>query len=78
VAPGEIVVLTIAGASTAPRARVFGRELRAFPAEGGAWTVLVGIDLDVKPGKYTWRSTPAPTRRRTCSRSRPSSSGRGR
>jgi murein DD-endopeptidase MepM/ murein hydrolase activator NlpD len=53
VAPGEIVVLTIAGASTAPRARVFGRELRAFPGEGGAWTVLVGIDLDVKPGKYT-------------------------
>jgi len=53
VAPGEIVVLTITGASTAPRARVFGRELRAFAAEGGAWTVLVGIDLDVKPGKYT-------------------------
>ena len=53
VAPGEIVLLTITGATTAPRARVFDRQLRAYPAEAGAWTVIVGIDLDVKPGKYT-------------------------
>ena len=53
VAPGEIVLLTIAGATTGPRARVFGRELRAYPAEAGAWTVIIGIDLDVKPGQHT-------------------------
>jgi murein DD-endopeptidase MepM/ murein hydrolase activator NlpD len=60
--PGELIVVRIedARAATAPagsrtladvRVRVFGKSIRAF-ADRGAWTALVGIDLDQRPGRY--------------------------
>lgn len=52
--PGSVLLLTITGegALTAVRARAFGRELSPFPVDSRTWQVLVGIDLDVKPGSY--------------------------
>ena len=52
--PGSVVLLTITGegALATVRARAFGRELSPFPIDGRTWQVLVGIDLDVKPGSY--------------------------
>ena len=54
--PGELVVLTITLPD--PRAslhvRAFDRDQPAFPIDEGArvWRALVGIDLDVAPGRY--------------------------
>ena len=55
VQPGELVVLTVASAAAleAIRARAFDRALLAYQSDPRTWTVLVGIDLDVKPGTYT-------------------------
>ena len=55
VQPGELVVLTVASAGPleAIRARAFDRALLAYQSDPRTWTVLVGIDLDVKPGVYT-------------------------
>ena len=55
VQPGELVVLTVASAAPleAMRARAFDRVLLAYQSDPRTWTVLVGIDLDVKPGTYT-------------------------
>lgn len=52
--PGSVVLLTITGegALAAVRARAFGRELSPFPVDSRTWQVLVGIDLEVKPGSY--------------------------
>ena len=52
--PGELVVLSIVGpeASDRIRVRAFDRDLVPYPAADRAWRVLVGIDLDVKPGTY--------------------------
>jgi murein DD-endopeptidase MepM/ murein hydrolase activator NlpD len=52
--PGSVILLTIAGESPLPavRARAFGRKLSLFPVDGRTWQVLVGIDLDAKPGSY--------------------------
>lgn len=54
VAPGEIVILTIT--SNAPiaalKVRAFGQDLTPFPENDRAWRVLVGIDIDVAPGKH--------------------------
>jgi murein DD-endopeptidase MepM/ murein hydrolase activator NlpD len=52
--PGSVILLTITGESPLPavRARAFGRELSPFPIDNRTWQVLVGIDLDVKPGSY--------------------------
>ena len=54
VAPGEIVVVTITGAAqgSPPRVRAFNRDLPPFAVDDRTWRVLVGIDLDVKPGKH--------------------------
>jgi len=53
--PGELVVLTIRTPEPvdAIRARAFDRELMPFAVDPRTWRVLVGIDLDVKPGTYT-------------------------
>jgi len=53
--PGEVVMLTIAGAR--PLREVQARAFdRAFPCFGTAdplkWSGLIGIDLDTKPGRY--------------------------
>ena len=52
--PGSVLLVTITSDSalTAVRARAFGRELSPFPVDSRTWQVLVGIDLDVKPGPY--------------------------
>ena len=52
--PGELVVLTVAGvpAESDVTARAFDHELPAFRVAPGTWQVLVGIDLDVKPGRH--------------------------
>jgi Peptidase family M23 len=54
VAPGEIVVLTIT--SNAPvadlKVRAFGQDLMPFAENDRTWRVLVGIDIDVAPGKH--------------------------
>jgi murein DD-endopeptidase MepM/ murein hydrolase activator NlpD len=52
--PGSVVLLTIESDEPVPvlRARAFGRELTPFPLDERTWQVLVGIDLDVKPGTH--------------------------
>jgi murein DD-endopeptidase MepM/ murein hydrolase activator NlpD len=54
--PGSVLLLTMASDDPLPalRARAFNRDLAPFPAglDGRTWQVLVGIDLDVKPGTY--------------------------
>jgi murein DD-endopeptidase MepM/ murein hydrolase activator NlpD len=51
--PGEVVVLSITTATPAEpiRVRAFDRDVPAYP-NNGAWQVIVGIDLDVRPGSY--------------------------
>jgi murein DD-endopeptidase MepM/ murein hydrolase activator NlpD len=52
--PGSVVILTITGEVPVPalRVRAMGRELSPFLIDSRTWRVLVGIDLDVKPGSY--------------------------
>lgn len=52
--PGSVLLLTINSDDPVPtlRARAFNRELAPFPVDARTWQVLVGIDLDVKPGTY--------------------------
>jgi len=54
VRPGELVVLTLAvpASTDAVRVRAFDRDLQPFRVDDRTWRVLVGIDLDVKPGTY--------------------------
>src|SRR3954447_15729661 len=54
VQPGELVVLSIAGApaSATIRVRAFDRDIAAYADREGLWRALIGIDLDVKPGTY--------------------------
>jgi murein DD-endopeptidase MepM/ murein hydrolase activator NlpD len=51
--PGEVVVLTIAAPADAValRVRAFDRDVPAY-RDGNEWHAIVGIDLDVKPGRY--------------------------
>jgi len=55
VRPGELVLLTV----TAPkslsdvRARAFDRDLPTYPVNARTWRVLVGIDLETAPRKYS-------------------------
>ena len=52
--PGEVVVLTVnsTAALTGLRVRAFDRALESFRVQDRVWRVLVGIDLDVKPGPH--------------------------
>jgi hypothetical protein len=52
--PGELVVLSIVLPQPADRIRVraFDREIAAYPDGDRRWRALVGVDLDVKPGRY--------------------------
>jgi len=54
VQPGELVVLTVTTSAEVGtlRARAFERSMLPYRVDARTWTVLVGIDLDVKPGKY--------------------------
>jgi len=53
--PGDVVVLTIGGASASETVRVhaFGHEVPTFAATAGRRRALVGIDLDVRLGTQT-------------------------
>ena len=52
--PGEIVVLTLTTSTPVDEIRVsaFGRELVPLRQSPTEWRVVVGIDLDIKPGRY--------------------------
>lgn len=51
--PGELVVLSIAAPDAATiTVHAFGHSVEAYTADDGGWRALVGIDLDVKPGRY--------------------------
>jgi murein DD-endopeptidase MepM/ murein hydrolase activator NlpD len=54
VQPGELVVLTLVTPkpTESVRARAFGVDLRPFRVDERTWRVLVGIDLNVKPGSH--------------------------
>jgi murein DD-endopeptidase MepM/ murein hydrolase activator NlpD len=54
VQPGEVVVLTVNSTAvvTGLRVRAFDRTLVPFRVDDRSWRVLVGIDLDVKPGPH--------------------------
>lgn len=55
VRPGEVVVLTIDGASAGDvKVHAFGMEIPAY-RDGAQWRAVIGIDLDVKPGAYAVR-----------------------
>jgi hypothetical protein len=62
VQPGSVVVLAISGATPGGvvRARAFGRELTPFRNQRGGWQILVGIDLDVRPGQYAVEADEGP------------------
>ena len=53
-APGELVVLTVATAEPAGgiTVRAFDKTFAAYKVDARTWKALVGIDLDVKPGAY--------------------------
>jgi|SRR5581483_130729 len=52
--PGELVVLTLTLPKHAERVRVraFDHDMPVFDAGDGTWQALVGIDLDVTPGRH--------------------------
>jgi murein DD-endopeptidase MepM/ murein hydrolase activator NlpD len=52
--PGELVVLTLTTGTVANevRAHAFGRELTPIRMSSTEWRVLVGVDLETKPGRY--------------------------
>ena len=61
--PGELVVLTLATSSavTDVRARAFGRDLKPIRTSSTGWQILIGIDLDTKPGRYDVSITSGPS-----------------
>jgi hypothetical protein len=52
VRPGEVVLVTIAGATARPDVHAFKRTWPAFAGTGSTWQALVGIDLATAPGHY--------------------------
>jgi murein DD-endopeptidase MepM/ murein hydrolase activator NlpD len=52
--PGELVVLTMdtPEPADAVQLRAFDRDWRAFAVDEDTWRVVLGIDLDVRPGDY--------------------------
>jgi murein DD-endopeptidase MepM/ murein hydrolase activator NlpD len=54
VQPGEIVLLSVHGAAAGDRvnATAFDRPCPVWAVDDRTWQVLVGIDLDVKPGSH--------------------------
>jgi murein DD-endopeptidase MepM/ murein hydrolase activator NlpD len=55
VQPGELVVLTMTTAAPVDRlaVRAFERDVPSFRLDDRTWRVIIGIDLDVKPGRYS-------------------------
>jgi len=54
--PGDIVLLELSGAPVDARIDWDGRPVALFPT-GGGLAALVGLDLDVRPGRVGWRVT---------------------
>lgn len=50
--PGEVVVLTIRAAAAPSKVHAFDRDWPSFKSADHTWRALVGIDMDVKPGRY--------------------------
>jgi murein DD-endopeptidase MepM/ murein hydrolase activator NlpD len=52
--PGEVVVLTATMVEPVQtvRVRAFNRDIPAFQLDSRTWQAVVGIDLDVRPGRY--------------------------
>jgi murein DD-endopeptidase MepM/ murein hydrolase activator NlpD len=70
--PGDVVRADLGGAAEAdrPTGTVFGRDLAfAFDPAAGVWRVLIGIDLDTKPGTYRIAVTTAGNAPRTANAS---------
>ena len=56
VRPGTVVAVRVVSAAPleSVTARVFDREFRFYPEDGGrVWRGLVGVDLSTEPGKYS-------------------------
>lgn len=55
--PGEVIVLTVVSLRPLDdvQVRAFERSVPAFGVGERKWQVLVGIDVDVRPGRYTVR-----------------------
>lgn len=47
-----VLTITVPTQVASVAVRAFGRELRPFGVDSQTWRVLVGIDLDVKPGNH--------------------------
>jgi murein DD-endopeptidase MepM/ murein hydrolase activator NlpD len=54
--PGDVVLLELSGAPPDARVDWDGRPVVLFPT-GGGLAALVGLDLDVRPGRLGWRVT---------------------
>jgi hypothetical protein len=54
--PGDVVLVHVAGAPPDLEGEWQGRPLRFFPVRDGM-AALVGVDLDVEPGRIPWRLT---------------------
>jgi murein DD-endopeptidase MepM/ murein hydrolase activator NlpD len=52
--PGSVLLLTVTSDDPVPalRARAFNHDLAPFQVDARTWQVLVGIDLDVRPGTH--------------------------
>ena len=52
--PGEVVMVTVAAPSGVDHIDVqaFDHKWTPYRSDSGSWKVLVGIDLDIKPGTY--------------------------
>jgi murein DD-endopeptidase MepM/ murein hydrolase activator NlpD len=69
VQPGSVLLLTVRTDDpvTTVRARAFGHDLAPFQLDATTWQVLVGVDLDVKPGAHTVEIEGGPETRTTYS-----------
>jgi murein DD-endopeptidase MepM/ murein hydrolase activator NlpD len=55
--PGELIVLTVTSSRPLDETSVhgFGRKVPAFSVGAQTWQALIGIDVDVRPARYTLR-----------------------
>jgi murein DD-endopeptidase MepM/ murein hydrolase activator NlpD len=67
VQPGSVLLLTIRSddAIATLRVHAFGHELAPFQVDATTWQVLVGVDLDVKPGGHAVEIEGGPETRTT-------------
>ena len=63
VQPGEALILTLTTSDPVDEVRVsaFGHDLKPFRTNPTQWRVLIGIDLDTKPGRYDVAISAGPT-----------------